>query len=339
MIERVYQFLDVVGYPHPLHPALTHMPIGLVFGALLLGLTALIFRFELVARAARYSIVIAFIFLFPTVLLGYMDWQHYMSGGWLQPIKIKLILGAALFVLLFLALIVDSGAGSASKGIIAIYGLCFLATIGLGFFGGQLVFAGKVPEAPPEFRAGQMVFKGNCSGCHPYGGNIADPEAPLLGSDDLEKLDTFLRFIRDPRTDSGKRGVMPPIQLSRVSDEQAKQLRLYAAKVFLPEKKPGEGGLKIPQFTVGSDPANIEKGKKLFEMNCAGCHTADSTESLVGPGLKGILKRQALPVSGRPASPPNVYRQLREPFKDMPSFARRLTDEQVFDLIAYLNTR
>jgi hypothetical protein len=44
-------------------------------------------------------------------------------------------------------------------------------------------------------------------------------------------------------------------------------------------------------------------------------------------------------VSGRPATPENVYRQLREPYKNMPSFAQKLTDDDVFNLIAFLNTR
>jgi len=44
-------------------------------------------------------------------------------------------------------------------------------------------------------------------------------------------------------------------------------------------------------------------------------------------------------VSGRSATPENLYRQLRQPYKNMPSFAQKLTDEDVFDLIAFLSGR
>ena len=41
MIDAFYNLLDKIGYLHPIHPAMTHMPIGLVVGSLFLGVTAL----------------------------------------------------------------------------------------------------------------------------------------------------------------------------------------------------------------------------------------------------------------------------------------------------------
>jgi len=35
MIEFIYQTLIKFGYTHPLHPTLTHVPIGMVMGAFL----------------------------------------------------------------------------------------------------------------------------------------------------------------------------------------------------------------------------------------------------------------------------------------------------------------
>jgi hypothetical protein len=40
MIEFIYQFLAKFGYTHPLHPVLTHIPIGMVMGAFLFLLIA-----------------------------------------------------------------------------------------------------------------------------------------------------------------------------------------------------------------------------------------------------------------------------------------------------------
>jgi len=41
MFDAFYSFLDKIGYLHPIHPAMTHMPIGLVVGSLFMGATAL----------------------------------------------------------------------------------------------------------------------------------------------------------------------------------------------------------------------------------------------------------------------------------------------------------
>ena len=90
-------------------------------------------------------------------------------------------------------------------------------------------------------------------------------------------------------------------------------------------------------ITVKSDPESIDKGRALYESKCTFCHDPFSNTTLTGPGHKGILKNPLLPVSRKPANPENVASQLRRPYKDMPSFAY-LSDDQVGDLIAYLNT-
>jgi len=88
---------------------------------------------------------------------------------------------------------------------------------------------------------------------------------------------------------------------------------------------------------VRTDPASIGRGKNLFDSKCGFCHKPDSTETLVGPGLKGILKNRELPVSKRTATPQNIANQLRNPYSDMPSFSY-LPEEDVLNIIAYLNT-
>lgn len=93
----------------------------------------------------------------------------------------------------------------------------------------------------------------------------------------------------------------------------------------------------IKELVVQTDPESIGKGKNLFDAKCKFCHSAFSTETLVGPGLKGILKGNKLPVSGRPATVENITRQFKKPFSRMPSF-EYLTDEEVENLIAFLNT-
>jgi mono/diheme cytochrome c family protein/uncharacterized membrane protein len=338
-VERFYQLLDAIGFTHPVHPVVKEISVGLVIGAFLLGVLSLLFRHQMAGRAARYCMIVAFIFMFPAMLLGYMDWQHYFAGGWLNPVKIKLILGGILLILAFVAIVAGRGGEKTSPGVALLYTLCLVTVLGLGFFGGQLVYSGKVPVGPPEFKNGENLFRANCSGCHPYGGNIVDPEAELRGSDQLKDLKTFIRWMRDPRLDNGAKGPMPPFLPVRVSDAQAKELLGYIIKVMGPAKPAPACDVTIPTVTVKTDPANVEKGKQLFETNCMGCHTAAGTESVVGPGLKGILKRKTFPVGDWPAIPENIFKQLRCPYKDMPSFREKLTDEQVYDLIAFLNTK
>ena len=93
-------------------------------------------------------------------------------------------------------------------------------------------------------------------------------------------------------------------------------------------------GIKMVNKNV---PDSIDRGKKLFGSKCSFCHDAHSTKSIMGPGLKGVLKKPDLPVSKRPSTPENIRRQLREPFSKMPSFDY-LSEEEVKDIIAFLNT-
>ncbi|MBI5739710.1 MAG: cytochrome c [Nitrospirae bacterium] len=89
--------------------------------------------------------------------------------------------------------------------------------------------------------------------------------------------------------------------------------------------------------SVGAAPEAIAGGKNIFEDKCRTCHNTEDTETLVGPGLKGILMRRELPVSKLPATPENIKRQLRRPLGRMPSFDY-LTEEEMDNIIAYLNT-
>jgi len=93
----------------------------------------------------------------------------------------------------------------------------------------------------------------------------------------------------------------------------------------------------VQKIIVKNDPESIDRGKNLFDSKCKFCHHANSTETIVGPGLKGILKKRKLPVSRLPATPENVIRQFNQPFNQMPSFDY-LTDKEMSDIIAFLHT-
>jgi mono/diheme cytochrome c family protein len=102
---------------------------------------------------------------------------------------------------------------------------------------------------------------------------------------------------------------------------------------FLAVKQTGTPGAAA----IRTDLRSIERGRDLFTSRCAACHDPLSTGSIVGPGLKGLLRNPVLPVSRHPATAESIRFQLRQPRGAMPSFAY-LSEDEMNDLIAYLNT-
>ncbi|MGD2014700.1 MAG: c-type cytochrome [Desulfobacterales bacterium] len=191
MFDYIYQTLTNFGYNHPIHPALTHVPIGMVMGAFIFVLIAVITRKKNLAQTARHCSVLALIAAVPTALLGLMDWQHYYGGSLLFPIKMKLILAGILIVFLILAVIFGFFGETFSKLVISLYMLCLFSVIGLGYFGGELVYGTKTPTAEVAegpTANGAKVFQQNCSACH-----LTDSTATKIGPGlkGVFKADTF----------------------------------------------------------------------------------------------------------------------------------------------------
>lgn len=90
---------------------------------------------------------------------------------------------------------------------------------------------------------------------------------------------------------------------------------------------------------AATQKAGPEQGAALFsERGCAQCHYADSRDTKTGPGLKSLFDRESLPVSGEPVSEASIRDQLLTPYRNMPSFADRLSEEEIDHLIEYLKT-
>lgn len=233
MVDFFYDLLQKIGYTHPPHAPLTHLPNGLVISAFILGVIALLFKRSNLAVSARHCLVIAFIFFFPVVLLGYMDWQRFFAGAWLFPIKMKIIFSGVLFVLLSVGLGLDYLEVLGPKSRLAIYTVCVFAVIALGYYGGQMVLGGKCPEAPPELAGGARLYETYCGGCHPNGGNILNPKLSVIGAPQLKDFDTFLTFNRRPRRPDGSSGIMPAFPPKKLSDQQMQELYHYIFHAFI----------------------------------------------------------------------------------------------------------
>src|SRR5258708_23574442 len=78
------------------------------------------------------------------------------------------------------------------------------------------------------------------------------------------------------------------------------------------------------------------KGKEQFEQ-CAVCHNADSDEKKIGPGLKGLFKKDKL-TNGKKPTEANVRSKVDEGGNGMPAYKDMLSDQEKDDLIAYLKT-
>ncbi|MHB9071955.1 MAG: DUF2231 domain-containing protein [Desulfobaccales bacterium] len=243
-MDFIYQFLESIGYTHPIHPPMTHMPIGLVVGALILRLTAIFSQRASLARAAFYCLVLALVFAVPTVLVGVMDWQHYFSGAWVFPIKMKIVLSILLFIFLAGGIVIGWRGKAESKSFLANCFLSFVAVVGLGYFGGELSLAPQrlCPPAASGYQEGAKIYATLCAACHPNGGNIFDASLPVRGSKHLADLNDFSSFMRHPHRHDGSPPTMPAFPPQKLPDAQMRELYQYIVNVFgTPRGSVGQG--------------------------------------------------------------------------------------------------
>jgi len=95
--------------------------------------------------------------------------------------------------------------------------------------------------------------------------------------------------------------------------------------------------LAISGKVMSSAPkGDAAKGKVVFEQ-CAVCHNADSDEKKMGPGLKGLFKKDKM-VDGKKPSDATVLAKINDGGNGMPPYKDTLSDAEKDDLIAYLKT-
>jgi mono/diheme cytochrome c family protein len=205
---------------------------------------------------ARHVSILAFIFVFPTILFGVLDWMHFFRAAMITPIKIKMILAAVVLVVLAAGIILGSEVKVRAAPQVVLYALAFVAVVGLGYYGAKLVYggwagqkataeapsgqpsaetpSGQKPAAPAgqteAFAAGAKVFAANCQGCHPGGGNVIDAKLPVKGSKRLGSQEGFVAFIRSPAMPDGSAGSMPPFGEQAISAKQAADLYVYVSQ-------------------------------------------------------------------------------------------------------------
>ena len=140
MIEFIYKILETVGFSHPLHPAMTHIPMGMIMGGFLFGLIAAVMNKKDLAKTAHYCYTLALVFVLPTMLFGYMDWQYKFDGEWNGLILTKIILAFVLTGMLVVSFILGRNEQVDLRKKLIVYALCLMIATGLGFTGGELQY-------------------------------------------------------------------------------------------------------------------------------------------------------------------------------------------------------
>lgn len=141
MIEGLYALLEKVGFGHPLHPMLTHVPMGMIIGAVLFSLAGQKWKNQHLDQSAYHCALVALLAIVPVMIAGMLDWQHFMEGAWNIYIIVKMILATILTLLLAYAVLLRHK-GAEPKQLLVVYLLCLACAGGLGFSGGELVYGG-----------------------------------------------------------------------------------------------------------------------------------------------------------------------------------------------------
>jgi len=78
-------------------------------------------------------------------------------------------------------------------------------------------------------------------------------------------------------------------------------------------------------------------GRRVFERDCAACHSAYSSAGSKGPSLQSIFRKKFLP-SGLPATDRFVEQTIVGGRNMMPPMGEAVSQEELNDLMAYLHT-
>ena len=141
MIESLYNLLAMLGFTHPLHPIVVHIPMGMVFGAVAFSLASFVWTNKHFEQTAYHCTLLALIAVIPVYIAGVLDWQHVFAGDWSKWIVIKMTLGVVLTVVLAFS-VQQKHQGASKKKLLGIYLLGLAICGGLGYSGGELLFGG-----------------------------------------------------------------------------------------------------------------------------------------------------------------------------------------------------
>src|SRR5579863_4830487 len=97
------------------------------------------------------------------------------------------------------------------------------------------------------------------------------------------------------------------------------------------------GAIALAGSSLYAQKGDAAKGKEVFDQ-CSVCHNSDSTDVKIGPGLKGLFKKDKMTSTGKPVTDANVRSKIEEGGNGMPAYKDILSDEEKANVIAFLKT-
>ena len=97
------------------------------------------------------------------------------------------------------------------------------------------------------------------------------------------------------------------------------------------------GAIAFAGSSLYAQKGDAAKGKEVFDQ-CSVCHNSDSTEVKMGPGLKGLFKKEKMTSTGKPVTEANILMKINEGGNGMPSYKDILSDAEKANVIAFLKT-
>ncbi len=140
MVEMIFDLLNSVGFRHPLHPGLTHIPMGMAMGAATFRFASFIPKMKVLAKTGYHCVILGILGILPTAFTGYLDWQHTYGGTLEFLIILKMVLATVLLGLMAAIGIWDDSENPKFNHITIFYLLLVFVAIGLGFSGGELQY-------------------------------------------------------------------------------------------------------------------------------------------------------------------------------------------------------
>lgn len=98
------------------------------------------------------------------------------------------------------------------------------------------------------------------------------------------------------------------------------------------------GAILFAGSSLFGQKGDAKAGKEVFDNNCSVCHNSDSTDVKMGPGFKGLFKKDKMSTTGKPVTDANILEKINEGGNGMPAYKDILSDQEKANVIAYLKT-
>jgi len=210
------------------------------------------------------------------------------------------------------------------------------------------------PATPTSVERGNAAYATYCSACHGAQGRGDGPVAakllvrpPDLPSTVGRRTDGFLyATIRNGGALMPPLGSrIPPAErwdlvnfLRSIATTAPDQSISQAPAAPVPASIPRTAEMETKEETQG----DVARGRQVFEANCRLCHSAETEEIIVGPGLKGLFHWPPHALSDgaehKEHSVDVIRKQIREGGGNMAPVGAAFSDQEMADLIAYLQT-